>query len=167
MSELHVLAPGEGQVVAVPGASMVFKLRSGQTAGDYIVAEFTAAPGFAGPRPHAHRQHEEQFYLLEGELEFFIDDRVVRLGPGAFLNVPAGVVHDFRNVGTTPARCLAIASPGGLDRYFLEVQALAQSGQLTEEALRDLRLRYDTDELAELPANHWAARQQAVASAAR
>jgi mannose-6-phosphate isomerase-like protein (cupin superfamily) len=157
MSEGQVLGPGEGKVIPLPGATMVFKALSGRAAGDYIVGEFTAEAGFAGPRPHVHRKHEELFYVLDGEFDFFVDDHSVRLGPGSFIHVPPGVLHDFRNPGGLPARWLGIASPGGLDRYFEEVMALAVAGKLSEEALRELRLRYDTEELDRIPSGHWSA----------
>jgi mannose-6-phosphate isomerase-like protein (cupin superfamily) len=99
MSEGQVLGPGEGKAIPLPGARMVFKALSGRASGDYIVGEFTAEGGFAGPRPHVHRKHEELFYVLEGEFDFFLGNRSVRLGPGSFINVPPGVVHDFRNPG--------------------------------------------------------------------
>ena len=159
MSEGQVLEPGEGKVIPLPGATMVFKALSGRASGDYIVGEFTAEAGFAGPRPHLHRKHEELFYVLEGEFDFFTGEQFVRLGPGSFINVPPGVVHDFRNPGTLPARWLGIASPGGLDRYFEEVMALAAEGKLCEEALRELRLRYDTVEPDHPPSGHWSSGQ--------
>jgi mannose-6-phosphate isomerase-like protein (cupin superfamily) len=155
MSEGQVLGPGEGKIIPLPGATMVFKALSGRASGDYIVGEFTADPGFAGPRPHVHRTHEELFYVLEGEFDFFLGDRTVRLGPGSFINVPPGVVHDFRNPGALPARWLGIASPGGLDRYFEEVMALVTESRFSEEALRELRLRYDTEEPDHPPGGHW------------
>jgi mannose-6-phosphate isomerase-like protein (cupin superfamily) len=154
-SQGHVLAPGEGTVAALPGATMVWKALSGRTTGDYVVGEFTAAPGFAGPRPHIHRSIEELFYVLEGEFDFLVGDRVVRVGPGAFVSVPPGVAHDFRNPTDRPARWLGISSPGGLDRYFEEVRGLFASGTFSPATMRELRLRYDTDELDEPPAGHW------------
>jgi mannose-6-phosphate isomerase-like protein (cupin superfamily) len=155
MSEGQVLLPGQGKIIPLPGATMVFKAFSGRESGDYIVGEFTADPGFAGPRPHVHRTHEELFYVLEGEFDFFLGDRAVRLGPGSFVNVPPGVVHDFRNPGVQRARWLGVACPGGLDRYFEEVLTLVAEGRFSEAALRELRLKYDTDELDHVPPGHW------------
>jgi mannose-6-phosphate isomerase-like protein (cupin superfamily) len=154
-SEGQVLGPGEGTVVPLPGATMVWKALSGRASGDFVVGEFTAQPGFAGPRPHVHRTHEELFYVLEGEFDFLVGERTVRLGAGAFVAVPPGVAHDFRNPTARPARWLGIACPGGLDRYFAEVGALVAEGRFSEEALRELRLKYDTDELERAPAGHW------------
>lgn len=154
-AEAAVLAPGEGTVVPLPGATMVFKALSGVGATDFLVGEFTAEPGFATAGPHWHHQVEELFYIVEGIFDFFIDDHVERVGPGAFVTVPPGVLHDFRNPGPTSAKWLGITAPGGLEHYFEEVQELAEQGQMTPQAMRELRRRYDTEEPDDLPAGHW------------
>ena len=157
LCEAEILAPGDGTIVPLPGATMVFKALSGLGVSDFLVAEFTAETGFAGPRPHVHRVHEELFYVLDGEFDFFLEDQTVRVGVGAFVAVPPGVIHDFRNAGVGPARWLGIVAPGGLERYFTEVYDLAVAGQLTDARRRELRLRYDTEEPDVTPAGHWAA----------
>jgi mannose-6-phosphate isomerase-like protein (cupin superfamily) len=155
--ETEILAPGEGTSVSVPGATIVFKAPSGLGVSNFLVAEFTADPGFPGPRPHLHRVHEEVFYVLEGVFDVFLDDQTVRLGAGALVTVPPGVLHDFRNPGDRPARWLGIIAPGGLERYFQEIHDLAVAGELTDARRRELRLRYDTEEPDTIPAGHWSA----------
>ena len=157
LRKTEILAPGEGTSVSAPGATMVFKALSGLGVSNFLVAEFTAEPGFAGPRPHVHRVHEELFYVLDGEFDFFVEDQTVRVGAGAFVTVLPGVMHDFRNPGDRPARWLGIVAPGGLERYFHEVHDLAVAGQLTDARMRELRRRYDTEEPDAIPAGHWAA----------
>ena len=157
LREAEILAPGEGRSVVLPGATLVVKALSGLGVCDFLVAEFTAEAGFTGPGPHVHRVHEELFSILEGEFDFFVEDQTVRLGAGAFVTVPPGVLHDFRNPGERPARWLGIAAPGGLERYFTEVHDLAVSGRLTAASLRALRLRYDTEEPDAIPPGHWLA----------
>ena len=154
-AEAGVLAPGEGKVVHLPGATMIFKALSGVGATDFLVGEFTAEPGFATAGPHWHQQVEEPFYIVEGTFDFFIDDHVERVGPGAFVTVPPGVMHDFRNPGPVPARWLGIAAPGGLEHYFEDVQRLVEQDQMNSQAMRELRLRYDTEEPDSPPAGHW------------
>jgi mannose-6-phosphate isomerase-like protein (cupin superfamily) len=156
-TEAAVLSPGEGKVVALPGATMIFKALSGVGATDFLVGEFAAEPGFATAGPHFHCTVEELFYIVDGVFDFFIDDHVERVGPGAFVTIPPGVTHDFRNPGTSPARWLGIAAPGGLEHYFEEVQRLAEQGHITPWAMRELRLRYDTVEPDETPTGHWGA----------
>ena len=68
------------------------------------LAEFV--PGGAAGR-HTH-PGEELGYVVEGTLELSIEGqppRIVKAGESFF--VPAGVVHDGRNVGSGPAKVLA------------------------------------------------------------
>ena len=57
------------------------------------------APGVTAPR-HSH-PGEEIIYLLEGVLEYQLDEQPpVTLKPGDVLFIPAGVVHSAKNVGS-------------------------------------------------------------------
>jgi quercetin dioxygenase-like cupin family protein len=42
--------------------------------------------------PHSH-PHEQVSYVASGEINFFIDNEPVRLGPGDMVTVPANVPH--------------------------------------------------------------------------
>ena len=57
------------------------------------------APGEAGTQLHIHREHVDAFYVLDGELTFFLGPagEPVRLGAGGFVAVPPLVIHAFRN----------------------------------------------------------------------
>ena len=68
------------------------------------LAEFVPG-GAAGKHTHPG---EELGYVVEGTLELLIEGqppRIVKAGESFF--VPAGVVHDGRNVGSGPAKVLA------------------------------------------------------------
>ncbi|OAI52637.1 cupin [Betaproteobacteria bacterium SCGC AG-212-J23] len=68
------------------------------------LAEFVPG-GAAGKHTHPG---EELGYVVEGTLELLIDGqppRTVKAGESFF--VPAGMVHDGRNVGSGPAKVLA------------------------------------------------------------
>ena len=143
----RVLGPGEGKRIDLPsGAAITFKAWGEREPGDFDVAEFVAEPGVPGPRPHVHRTHEELFYVLTGQFDFLVGEEAVRVGAGSLVHVPPGVIHDFRNAGSTQARCLIIPSPKGLDRYFEEKGRLALSGRPDEPAITALRSKYDIDE---------------------
>ena len=67
-------------------------------------AEFD--PGVAAGR-HTH-PGEEMGYILEGELELAIDGQPPRrVKAGEVFFVPAGMIHDGRNVGSGKAKVLA------------------------------------------------------------
>jgi quercetin dioxygenase-like cupin family protein len=63
------------------------------------------APGLGFP-PHSH-PGEEIIYVLEGTLVYRIAGRLVTLGPGGVLFIPAGTVHSARNTGSGNADELA------------------------------------------------------------
>jgi hypothetical protein len=44
--------------------------------------------------------------------------------PGSFVDAPRGIPHAFRNVGPTPARMIGMITPGGLETFFDERDAL-------------------------------------------
>jgi len=69
-----------------------------------VVAEFVPG-GAAGKHTHPG---EELGYVLEGTLELQITGQPPRtLKAGDVFYVPAGVVHDGKNVGSGPAKVLA------------------------------------------------------------
>lgn len=76
------------------------------------VFEARTGPGEMGARPHTHALHLDTFYVLEGELEFRLGDETIRLPAGSSIAAPPGVVHGFRNPGTTEARWLNVHAPG-------------------------------------------------------
>jgi mannose-6-phosphate isomerase-like protein (cupin superfamily) len=75
------------------------------------VVELRFGADFEGVEPHSHADHVDSFYVLEGEAEFVIEDEVVRVGPGAYVAAPIGVVHGFRNAGDGDLRMLNVHAP--------------------------------------------------------
>lgn len=115
------VGPGDGKALPNPiGGRMVVKVRDRDTGGGYSIHDNTIPPGSPGPRPHIHRNHEEAFYVLEGELTVRLETREITAPAGSFVVVPRGVVHQPSNPGTEPTRVLLIFSPGGMDRFFEE-----------------------------------------------
>lgn len=67
-------------------------------------------PGFS-VEPHQHEDHVDSFYVLEGEAEFRVGEEVFRASAGAWISVPTGVVHGFRNAGEGDLRILNVHAP--------------------------------------------------------
>jgi quercetin dioxygenase-like cupin family protein len=106
----HVAVVGDVYTILVSGA---------QTGGRYCLIDMIVAPG-GGPPPHRH-DFEEMFTILEGELEFTFRGKVVKVGAGSTLNIPANAPHAFRNSSRASAHLLCLAAPAGLDEFFLRV----------------------------------------------
>lgn len=59
-------------------------------------------PGAANPRHH-HPNCDEVLHILQGTIEHTAGDDVVEMGPGDTISIPAGVIHNARNVGQDQA----------------------------------------------------------------
>ena len=77
---------------------------------DLVVLELTLTSGNCH-NFHKHPNQEEVIYLIEGEIEQWIDreKRLLRAGDSAFIG--ADVVHATFNVSARQAKLLAILSP--------------------------------------------------------
>lgn len=120
-SEGLFVGPDEGKALPNPiGGRMVVKVRDGDTEGSFSVHDNVIPAGSPGPLPHLHRNHEETFYVLEGELAVRIGERKITAPAGSFVVIPRGVVHQPSNPGTEPTRVLLIFSPSGMEHFFEE-----------------------------------------------
>src|ERR687894_522221 len=116
---IHV-APDEGRRLWVVGELLTLKMVGNDTDGAFaLIEEITPPQG--GPPPHMHTREDETFYVLEGELEFVVGERNISAAAGSVVYGPRGVLHSFRNVGSTPSRMAVIITPAGLEQFFEEV----------------------------------------------
>jgi mannose-6-phosphate isomerase-like protein (cupin superfamily) len=87
------------------------------TRGAYGVVELLGRQGDMAPL-HVHRRDEECFFVLEGELELFVGEERLELGPGRSAVAPRDVPHTYRITSAT-ARWLTINSPAGFEAFIL------------------------------------------------
>ena len=82
-----------------------------QTGGQSSLVEILAPDGY-GSVLHVHHQEDEGFYILEGEMTFYVGDRTIKARPGSYLFGPKDVPHAF-TVDSGPARLLFVFTPAG------------------------------------------------------
>ncbi len=96
---------------------MDIKATAEETGGAVTVID-TRLTAAANPPMHIHLHEDEAFFLLEGEIEFFLAGDPSRLArPGDFVFGPRGVPHRFE-VRTPEAHVLILGTPGGVERFF-------------------------------------------------
>src|SRR5215467_11598349 len=116
MGKAIVLGEGEGTVYRARGSELVFKAEHATTDGRFSFMERELPPGGRRPPKHVHVAAAEAFYVLEGDIRFWLDDETTTCGPKGFVLVPGGVAHSFANDGPDPARLLILHTPA-MDRY--------------------------------------------------
>lgn len=146
---VHV-PPGEGEAIWAAGDTYVFKAESGNTGGALLLTESFVPPG-GGPPLHIHHRTDEAFYVFEGEIQFSEGDETFVAKAGSFVFAPRGVAHAFRNVGTKPAKMIAMAIPAGTEGLVKAIGQPAGEGVApppTQEQIEKaivLAPQYDTE----------------------
>jgi mannose-6-phosphate isomerase-like protein (cupin superfamily) len=162
MTDGLLLRPGDGR--AITGAGMTLKVGADQSHA-WSAFEAVVAPGF-DVGAHLHRQAEELFYILDGELDLLSFEprartsgdwqswesangqRVLRGGPGSAMFVPVGCPHAFANPADSPARMLFMVSPPGHEHYLDELGEVLRKGGPPDPALvAEVRARHDIEQL--------------------
>jgi len=92
-----------------------------QTGGAFGLFRQTIPPK-SGPPTHIHGAEDEFFYVVSGEFNFKLGDRIMSAPARSIVFVPRGTVHTFQNVGAEPDVVLVGVTPGSFERMFEERQ---------------------------------------------
>ena len=117
--------PGEGEALWWFGVLATIKATAEQTDGRYALVEILAPDGYESVL-HVHHFEDEGFYILEGEMTFYVGEQTIKAKPGSFLFGPKDVPHAF-TVDSGPARLLFIFTPAGLEGGIREMGEPARS----------------------------------------
>ena len=135
----------QGQCLSVVGDTYRILLSGKQTNGNYAVIDMLVPPG-GGPEPHAHKNIQEMFYVVEGEIEFKMEGGSYTATNGSFVNIPlGGAVHSFKNKTDKVAHLVCTVMPAGLDSFFQEIGKPVEVGKFlspmppTTEELNQLK----------------------------
>jgi quercetin dioxygenase-like cupin family protein len=116
----YKLSAGEGLAESWWKAGRVSTKATGeQTGGSFSQVESIDPRGTATPL-HRHRNEEESFYVIEGELSVLVDGEWLELSAGDFALVPRGVPHAYV-VRSEQARMLVTFSPAGFEAAFADL----------------------------------------------
>jgi mannose-6-phosphate isomerase-like protein (cupin superfamily) len=116
---IFALGPGEGEALWGDGLLATIKAKGEQTDGRSSLVEILAPDGY-GSGLHVHHREDEGFWILEGELTFYVGDQTTKAQPGSFLFGPKDVPHAF-TVDSGPARLLFILSPAGFEELVRDM----------------------------------------------
>lgn len=152
-----VKSESEGRALWHLGALLNFKAIGLETNGSFWTLEGLADGRMAVPL-HMHSREDEVWYVVEGEIQFFIGDESFVGTPGTFAYIPKGVPHTFKILSGI-ARWFGAGIPAGLDQWFFETGEPAKAmtlppppdGPPDVDAIVSSLRRYGTETLGPPP----------------
>ncbi|MEM8510218.1 MAG: cupin domain-containing protein [Bacteroidota bacterium] len=136
-----ILKEGEGEKQLLLGDRQTIKLTGKDTNNQYTQIEHVSNPGMGIPL-HIHRDEDEVFHVLEGELEIQVGDEVKVLKSGDIGFCPRGIPHSWRVVGDQKVKLMLCVFPSGIEHMFKEIAALP-AGPPDLEVLRQISEKYN------------------------
>jgi quercetin dioxygenase-like cupin family protein len=136
----YVLQPHQAELRWMGETSTYFLATGEQTANAFALIDERAERGASVPL-HLHAQDMESFYVLEGEITFYIGEQHrVRATAGAFVHLPAGTVHGFR-IESETARYLILTTPRHGDFYRAITLPSREGGQPPLESIEGAKIK--------------------------
>jgi mannose-6-phosphate isomerase-like protein (cupin superfamily) len=117
------------------GATASVNVSSTDTNGAALVLDYYVPPHDSGPPAHWHAHTTEWWWVLSGTLAITVGEETITAIPGTSVYIPPRTVHTFWNPTGAPAAFLALMSPGGMERYFMELAALVDAEPRTLEKI--------------------------------
>jgi quercetin dioxygenase-like cupin family protein len=121
--------PKQTRFINFRGGRITIHADSSDTAGQFALVEVAGSTG-GEPPLHVHRNEDEFFLVLEGELKVIRghEELTLKAGQSAFL--PRNVAHTFK-VASPHVRFLNTITPGGFEQFFRDMgQALNADGSM-------------------------------------
>jgi DNA-binding transcriptional MerR regulator/quercetin dioxygenase-like cupin family protein len=118
--------------VTLDGEPNDCKVSATDTNGAMCVFEFTGAGGW--PR-HLHYDQDEWIYIVDGEFDFVVGDRRLRLGAGESVFLPRKVGHVWACANDNPGKIINSYQPAGKMEEFFRAVAKPFKDLPTEDQL--------------------------------
>ena len=112
-----IVQPGAGCDLHAFGNTLSVMLAGENTGGMLSVMVESTPPG-GGPPLHVHNHEDEIFLVIEGNIQYYINDDWIEVKPGGVVYLPRGTAHCYRNIGDTPSRHWIIVTPSGFEQFF-------------------------------------------------
>lgn len=140
MVEVHMTAGvttgDQFETIHYPDDQIILRVTGG---GNVQVIEYISADR-EGPPPHSHQWHEVEF-VIEGEVEFYVNGVWTRGGPGTVQMLPAGSNHSVR-VPQGTARLLYVTIGPPYDGMARELSALYATGNADLSGIVEIAHRH-------------------------
>jgi quercetin dioxygenase-like cupin family protein len=118
----RVIRPDEAGTVKLNDTIFHYGVAADATEGRLSMLEVTIPPRTL-IKPHMHTHEDEFSFVISGPIGARAGDETTEEVPtGSWLIKPRAVAHAMWNVSDRPARVLEVVLPGGMERYFEEIE---------------------------------------------
>ena len=120
------------------GSLMTFLAKGSETNGRFALMEFHTKTGNEPP-PHVHEWEHELYFVLQGTMRFYCEDKILDISAGDVVFLPQGKAHAFTCTSDVVRTLIFVQATGkdavGLDSYFLAMGEPATSMLLPESGI--------------------------------
>jgi quercetin dioxygenase-like cupin family protein len=111
--------PQNGFAIDWLGQRIRLPIRTSDTGGMISAQLGVAPPGFVNP-PHVHTREDEVFYVISGEIEIRIADKLQHMSAGDLAFAPAGLPHQVSVAGSNAAKLLVLLTGHTIEQAFID-----------------------------------------------
>jgi mannose-6-phosphate isomerase-like protein (cupin superfamily) len=86
------------------------------------------------PPPHVHTREHEFMYVLDGQIDVYVGNRLFQVGPGECAFLPLGRPHAFI-IRSPEIRMLVLITPGGFLKSFESMAAPAEKMEIPSDSV--------------------------------
>lgn len=125
MSTYKIIRKNKGVKSIVLGDNQTEKLSGLDTSGKFLLIEQDDEPGVKIPL-HVHKNEDELFRVIEGEMKMTIDNNTFILKSGDTAFCPRGLPHSWEAIGNKRLKTILFVIPSGLEPMFKELSNLKE-----------------------------------------
>lgn len=135
----HKVGVGGGERLPFSGMEFVIRASAETTRGAFSIVEEISP---VDAPPHVHHQHDELFYVLEGDHVFTVGGVEYQAAPGDLIFGPRGVPHAQQRVVPRVGRILTMFSPAGFEGFFRDLAHAGRDRPVAPETLDRIAEKY-------------------------
>lgn len=84
---------------------------------------------------HRHDTQDEYIFILEGNLDFVLDQKDIKAGPGDMVALPRGIPHSIHNNSGSTVKCIFWVTPTRmLYEYFPKISGMTDKDEIARLA---------------------------------
>lgn len=145
----YLFKPGESELRWMGATSTHFLATGALTGGAFALVEERTSRGISVPL-HRHDDDMESFYVLEGEMSFYLGGHAgVRVPAGTFTHIPGGTVHGFR-IDSEMARYLILTTSRHA-QFYHAITSLSPEAAITDAMIQKACREFGIEFVGALP----------------